>query len=425
MPPPDAPPQRMDESRLLLSLDRTWWFSSDWELQTQLSYYRRRFSSGIYTFFPPNAFNGAYPDGMLMDSSLGQTNSRGEVSAFYYGWRKHSLRFGAGYAQEDFKDFTWRANFGIDASGTPILPGSPLRDMTDTSAAALPETLRKNSFVYLQDSWRITPDWSLTSGLRYDKYSDFGDTVNPRLALVHQFNPRLSGKLLYGSAFRSPSLDELYVKNTGAILGNPQVKPEQIKTWELAFDYRTCPNVYLSGNIFHYKIDDKILRLPELIGDTPVKLYQNAGSQVGKGLELEIRWKLNPKASILMNYAYLYTRDHNAQPVYAMPHQSGYLRFDWLLGQHWFVDTQVNWVADRKRVAPDPRPSAEAYFNVGVTLRYKGLQNKPWDFALGVRNLFDRDIRTAMPYEPGATGYFAQDIPMAEREWFAEIRYRF
>ena len=41
---------------------------------------------------------------------------------------------------------------------------------------------------------RFLNDWELTAGVRYDHYSDFGDTVNPRLALVWSTTRNLTTK---------------------------------------------------------------------------------------------------------------------------------------------------------------------------------------------------------------------------------------
>ncbi len=66
------------------------------------------------------------------------------------------------------------------------------------------EENRTDLYGFVQDEWRFAPDWTLTAGVRVDRYSDFGTTVNPRLALVGNLSPSLTAKLLYGRAFRAP-----------------------------------------------------------------------------------------------------------------------------------------------------------------------------------------------------------------------------
>src|SRR5690606_11503808 len=40
-----------------------------------------------------------------------------------------------------------------------------------------------------QDQWAFAPDWTLLAGVRYDDFSDFGDTTNPRVSLAFTPGP--------------------------------------------------------------------------------------------------------------------------------------------------------------------------------------------------------------------------------------------
>ena len=58
---------------------------------------------------------------------------------------------------------------------------------------------------------------------------------NPRLALVWSTSYQLTTKFLYGEAFRAPSFAQTRAINNPLILGNLDLKPEEIKSYELAF----------------------------------------------------------------------------------------------------------------------------------------------------------------------------------------------
>ena len=47
-------------------------------------------------------------------------------------------------------------------------------------------------------------------GVRYDRFSTFGDSFNPRAALIYQPRQPTTFKLLYGEAFRAPNAYENY-----------------------------------------------------------------------------------------------------------------------------------------------------------------------------------------------------------------------
>ena len=63
--------------------------------------------------------------------------------------------------------------------------------------------------LYGQDEFAVVRNLTLSAAVRYDQYSSFGGTTNPRLGLIyHLFHPT-TVKLLYGTAFRAPEPFEL------------------------------------------------------------------------------------------------------------------------------------------------------------------------------------------------------------------------
>jgi len=118
-------------------------------------------------------------------------------------------------------------------TGAAFPPGTGLVDYGDTPYVFNPENVRKNWNWFLQDVWTLTQDWELTTGVRYDHYSDFGATVNPRLALVWRISPAFTTKFLYGRAFRAPTLNQLTATNNAMIANNPQLQPQTIDTGEI------------------------------------------------------------------------------------------------------------------------------------------------------------------------------------------------
>jgi len=410
-----------------LNTDLTWHnptLTDNWDVTAQASYYHTKYRTDNQLFFPPGAFGGAYPDGYHVDSSMGESHTRLNFSGFYSGFKKHLIRLGTGYYYGDLYEITILQNTNPN-TGLPI---PYLMDISDTIYTQLPEVARSNWHVFLQDMWSIAPNWELTLGLRYDEYSDFGSTTNPRGGLMWQPHPDITTKLLYGSAFRAPSANDLYMKST-FMLGNPDLDPETIKTWELAFDYRATSTLHFATNIYRYKWVDGITLAPDFREDVTGELLriQNVNSQKGHGLELEMRWKMTAKSSLLANYAFVKaTNEITNQDAGNYPQHSAYVRTDWLVYPNWYLDVQANWVGEMKRVGGDPRPPLDDYTIVDFTLRRKNINQDQWNFAVSVRNLFDADAH--VPSDgPGATGDidFPGDFPLAGRHYWLEMRYRF
>ena len=205
------------------------------------------------------------------------------MDAFYNGYTNHRLRVGSGvyYAKLRVNE-TKNYGPGVIDGTVPVIDGT-LTDVTGTSNIYIEPKNRTNYFAFLQDEWTFARDWSTTLGLRYDHYSDFGNTLNPRAALVWQTKYNLTTKLLYGRAFRAPSFAELYAINNPIRLGNANLRPETIDTLEMAFDYQPTFDINTKFNFFTYKIRNQISLVSLTGGSTFTS--DNTGQQDGDGLK--------------------------------------------------------------------------------------------------------------------------------------------
>jgi iron complex outermembrane receptor protein len=416
-------------------------FTDNWDVQAQLSYFdtantpetnNRLLPPG--TLLPIGA-NGqidfasplglvTFPDGYIGNPSTFERHARSGLAGTYTGFENHVLRLGGGFNYSTL----WASateNFGLDpATGQPIpLSGPPrLVSSTGTSEIYIKNHDRQNGYFYLQDEWKFANDWAFTGGMRYDTYSDFGDTVNPRMALVWETRYDLTSKLMYGTAFRAPSFSELYAVNNPVSLGNPKLRPEIMDTMELAFDYRPRDNLRFGWNIFNYWWKDLIHYQPDADGGSYTA--QNSGSQTGYGTELETEWKATDKLKLIGHYAFQKSQDEalNHDAGYS-PHHQVYLRANWEFLPNWHFSPQAKWIVGRGRVDGDVRPAVADYTWVDMTLRRKQLADH-WEVAFSIRNLFDVNAR-----EPSLAGQpiapIRNDLPLAGRSFFGEIRFDF
>jgi iron complex outermembrane receptor protein len=141
--------------------------------------------------------------------------------------------------------------------------------------------------VFLQDEWRILESLRLEAGGRYDHYDSFGGTFNPRLGLIYQPFDGTTLKLLYGTAFRAPNTFESYYACCHAFtpwIGNPNLKPEQIETFEFVWEQRINQYLNLRFSPFHNRLTD----LLELRAFPGYKQFVNGGNAESHGLETQI-----------------------------------------------------------------------------------------------------------------------------------------
>ena len=349
-----------------------------------------------------------------------------DTHAIYKGFSDHQIRLGAGaknsdYEPDQYKNFNLPAALGFtQCVPTAAVYSDQLTHITDKDCRFMPSANRHLFYGLIQDEWQFSRSWALTAGIRYDEYSDFGGTVNPRAALVWETTPELTTKLLYGQAFRAPSFSELYMARNPVSIGNPAAVPEEIKTTELAFDYQPYRNLHLLLNLFTYKATDLI--------DIVNTRYTNARNQDGQGFEFEMDWQLMQTVRLRGNFAYQRSVNVETDAVVAdAPAMQAYLNPSWAFLPDWSLDGQFTWVAGRHRAEIDPRHDIADYELVNLILRKKNIA-KHWEAAVSVRNVFEENARIPSPYSAsaGADGALIPgDYPMEGRAIWGEVSCHF
>ncbi len=138
----------------------------------------------------------------LLSTSIGKvtslTGSAGRELGDWFG-ASHPVQIavGAEFRREDYRDFNHH-DFAVAVSSS-----------TGVDPDAHSEGTRNISAVYTELNIPLTKMLEVTASVRYDKYSDFGSTTNPKVSF--RFQP-MKEVLLRGSAstgFRAPTLYEL------------------------------------------------------------------------------------------------------------------------------------------------------------------------------------------------------------------------
>lgn len=416
-----------------ITSDLTWQdpeFGRNLGLTVQASYYDIAETNTEITLFPagsvlPVAQSGGSTStvGMVGQPQHWIRSERLHLSALYTGFERHKLQYGAGLNQDDMYKVTETKNFNF-SGGVPtcLNLACSMVDVTGSSTLAFLTPHKRDAYyAYVQDEWSLARDWTLTGGVRYDRYSDVGGTTNPRLALVWDTAYNLTSKLMYGRAFRAPSFVELYTINNPEALGNPNLKPETIDTLELAFSWQVRDDIKTGLNLFHYRMKDVIKFMPNAVASSG-NTAQNAGGQHGNGLELEARWEATSTLALSGNYAYQRSIDESTgKDAGLAPHHLLYGRVDWRYAPGWTLNGQVNYVADRLRPSGDTRAKIADYATVDLTLRTDRLRDG-WEAAFSVRNLFNAEA--SEPTTGSSATNLPYDLPLPGRSYYLELRYK-
>lgn len=383
-------------------------FLPDWDLTL----------SGYSFFYENNNYFDFYPDTLgvnAIGNPLGNEWDSGlETSTVYKGFNDHRLRLACGFTAKDVDTDEYK-NFG--AGIAPANQFGELVNFNDTPYIFLNDQNRSLWYLSAQDEWTLARHWELTPGLRYDHYSDFGATANPRAALVWEPRYDLTTKLMYGRAFRAPTFAEQYFQNNPITLSNPDIDPETINTYEVALDYQPTDRLRTIASIFIYDIEGLIEYVPDPLPALS-RTAQNYKNQEGRGFELEAEWQTTDTFTMKGNVAYQRSKDRDTDEIVPeAPELQFYANAHWLFLPDWSLDGQYFWVGGRHRDADDPRPDIDDYDLVNLTLRRKNIFNN-WEAAVSIRNLLNNEIREPSPV-PGVIPY---DYPMESRMVWAEIR---
>ncbi len=184
--------------------------------------------------------------------------------------------------------------------------------LNPTATTVLPKGInRTNIYGYAQDLISINDNIDLILGLRLDNYSDFGSKLSQRAGLVYRASDTTTLKLLYGSAYRTPTFTEANaLGHINLRMGDPNIKPEECNTYEASIVY--TPNFYNKFILnFYYTQLHNVIDLEELY-DTNFG-YKNYPDRESKGVEFEYFFKTSMKHNFYFNASYTNT-DYSTAP---------------------------------------------------------------------------------------------------------------
>jgi len=356
--------------------------------------------------FPEGAVPG-FPDGFVGIPEAKDRTLGSELQLDYSLWDKNIITVGALFEYKEQYDTEHNANFN-PLTGAPL---GMLQDVTLWGNWNKNEDRSVTAF-YIQDVWKFTPNIEGTFGLRYDYYSDIGETYNPRAALVWKFIENARLKLLYGSAFRAPSFVELYNSNNPAEVGNPDLKPEKIDTYEVSIGYEFADHYSTNITYFHSVIEDNI----QLDAATT---YTNAGKVKTDGVEVEFKANFKESHYGYMNYTYQYPRDdETGSKLIDVAAHKGNIGYNYEINRYLNVNSNLLVVGPSRRASADIRDKLTGYEVLDLTLIGKNFFRTA-EFRASVHNLLDDDYA-----DPEPTGAVMDDYPRKGINFMIDFSYK-
>lgn len=296
-------------------------------------------------------------------------------------------------------------------------------------------------------------------GLRYDMNSQYGNNLNPRLAILYKTGKRTTISVSYGSAYMAPTSSMSYQSfayrggvNNDSIyyqsIPNKDLEPERFKAYELAIKRRFFRNIYVDLSFFYNEIENLIVDtyIPLSTLDLPLAIIETDSSRVRTknnsseaqstlyGLQANLKFKDIVK-SIKLNaeLSLTFTQKSEILPEIGsilgsfelMPNHMGQFRVSFQPTDRFFVQFDNVWMSKWLRVLipfeelySDPYDEVDGYytldalinFSVSDKLRvfgkitnifdeaYGGLNATGTDADLPVNPQLGRSIRAGLTY---------------------------
>ncbi|MFT3688410.1 TonB-dependent receptor domain-containing protein [Paenirhodobacter sp.] len=297
--------------------------------------------------------------------------------------------------------------------------------------------------LFLEDEFAITNTFRLTGGLRYNHHSEYDGHWTPRLYGVWDAAPNLTVKGGYSAGFRAPDIrtttrgyayttggagcasrDATLIENRcGVILGDPNLKPEKTKNYELSVFY-DAGDWNASATVFHTKFDDKLTQLitneewtdgPKYRSSFDGKDYyrrvyynKNVDKAEISGVELTGQWHATDRLSLRGSYTYTKSEqksgEYKGAPLARTPEHMASLRADFAdVMENMSLWGAVNYHGEEKaaglRIGNQGTPvnfgngvtgyKYDPYTTVDVGMNYQ--VNESAQIGVAVYNLFDEE----------------------------------
>jgi iron complex outermembrane recepter protein len=360
-------------------------------------------------------------------------------------------------ATSRFADAYWNRAFGAHTLTTGVAwrndkatnQEDSLSNWTDDDSRTALYTLTKGETrtlgVYAQDDWRLREDLTASLGLRYDHWRTDNGLIrtpgytpanrvfrdyparsetawSPKAALVWQTLPNLALRTSVGSAFRAPTVYELYrsyrLSSGTTYRANPDLKPETVDTWDIGADLKPWQGGEIKLTLFANRMHDLVYTTGS--GSTRDRI--NLERAESHGLTAGITQRIGSTSRVFANAT---IADSEVKKNSVAPNTEGKrLTFmprvqatvggdtqigDWTFAASGRYASKQYSTDDNSDKADHAFTGYDAYFIADAKVSYRF--DKHTAVSLSIDNLFDRE-------------YFSY-YPAPRRSWFAELSYKY
>lgn len=311
--------------------------------------------------------------------------------------------------------------------------------------------------VFAEDSWNIIDPLTLTFGGRYDKHEDFGSHVSPRVYATYTINDNWTVKGGVATGYKTPKTSDLQEGITGfggqgtsPFIGNPDLKPEESLSKEIAVYYEHPNkhnfNVTLFQNDFKDKIESADVTASagsqwEDVSSSygTLRQKQNVGKAEILGLEVAGKYFILDNLSFKANWTYMDSEiesdnpSTNGKPLRSSPKHMYNATLDYQatakLNTYLQYSGEVDRFKERYQTSSNSGIYKDLYYkdysiwNLGTSYKV----DKNLTFNGRVNNLFDKDFMEYSAVDRVGTTTYYEDYSniSAGRNFWLSANYTF
>lgn len=221
----------------------------------------------------------------------------------------HRVTFGAEYVKDKV------AGTGLGSNGDGV------HSITENGKTKSSSEKTLSSYAaYLQDEIEYGK-WFIVPAIRYDHHSAYGSHTSPKIGVTYNATDHFRIKANYGDGFKAPSVSQLYYDldmemgrgNWVHLTGNPNLKPEKSKSWDLGVEAEFGKG-YGSLTYFDNDVDNLITSIPKRKDSNGHNLhrYENVNKARIKGLENTLGYRFNDTLEFKVTSTLLDAKDTSA-----------------------------------------------------------------------------------------------------------------
>ncbi len=289
---------------------------NDWQIQAYMSKFNWSTTSNtkVLGSIPPAGMEGMF--NFLLQKKNAYDFNHDEHTMWAIEGRDslrvndhHRVTFGAEYVKDKV------AGTGLGANGDSVYS---ITENGKTKSSS--EKTLSSYAAYLQDEIEYGK-WFIVPAIRYDHHSAYGSHTSPKIGVTYNATDHFRIKANYGDGFKAPSVSQLYYDldmemgrgNWVHLTGNPNLKPEKSKSWDLGVEAEFGKG-YGSLTYIDNDVDNLIASIPKGKDSNGHNLhrYENVNKARIKGLENTLGYRFNDTLEFKVTSTLLDAKDTSA-----------------------------------------------------------------------------------------------------------------